>query len=50
VCARYASRPPKVYNSDKSAYYGELTLYQTRADAINHAVTVAWLELDVCNY
>ena len=49
-CNEYATSPPRVYNSDRSVYYGELTLNEYRPDALNHAVTVGWLKGDVCNH
>lgn len=49
ACDKYASRPPRVYNSDASKYYGELTLNQYRSDAPG-ADVANWLRTDVCRH
>jgi hypothetical protein len=48
ACNRFASSPPKVYNANRSVYYGELTRNEFRSDAINEANVPAWLARDVC--
>ncbi len=50
ACSEYASHPPKVYNSARTIYYGELTLNRYRADAITHPNTVNWLTNSVCRH
>jgi hypothetical protein len=48
ACNEFATYPPGVYNSNRSIYYGELTLNQFRADAISEVVN--WLQQDVCKH
>jgi hypothetical protein len=50
ACNQFASNPPRVYNSDETGYYGELTLNQFRPDAIKTAAIVDWLTTDVCKH
>jgi hypothetical protein len=50
ACNQFASSPPRVYNSNRSVYYGELTLNQFRADAIRASSIVNWLQGDVCRH
>jgi hypothetical protein len=47
-CNPYASHPPRVYNADRSVYYGELTRNLYRVDAIKTTAIVTWLETNVC--
>ena len=46
ACNQLASNPPRVFNQSKTVYYGELTLNESRSDAISELVD--WLEEDVC--
>jgi hypothetical protein len=48
ACNQFASTPPRVYNSNRTLFYGELTLNQFRADAIRLSSVVSWLREDVC--
>jgi hypothetical protein len=48
ACDQFASNPPRVYNSNQSVYYGELTLNQFRSDAITTTGVVNWLAGSVC--
>jgi hypothetical protein len=48
ACNRFASNPPRVYNSNRSVYYGELTLNEFRTEAIKAATIVTWLSSSVC--
>jgi hypothetical protein len=50
ACNEFASNPPRVYNANRTTYYGELTLNQFRADAIKTASVVSWLQRDVCGH
>ena len=50
VCGQFASNPPRVYNSNRTLYYGELTLNQFRPDAIKTTTIVNWLATDVCRH
>lgn len=50
TCNQFASNPPRVYNSNGSVYYGELTLNQFRADAIKASTIVTWLTTNVCKH
>jgi len=49
-CNQFASNPPRVYNANRSVYYGELTINQFRPDAIKTATIVNWLNGDVCRH
>ena len=46
ACNSIASNPPRVYNSNRTVYYGELTVNRIRPDAIDGLL--AWLQGDVC--
>lgn len=48
ACNQFASSPPRVYNSSRTVYYGELTLNQVRIDAIRLSSIVSWLTTSVC--
>ena len=48
ACNEYASTPPRVYNSDKSQYFGALTLNSYAPQAITTPGIVSWLRNDVC--
>lgn len=48
ACNEYASTPPRVYNSDKSQYFGTLTLNSYAFQAITAPGIVSWLRNDVC--
>jgi hypothetical protein len=50
ACNQFASNPPRVFNSNGSVYYGELTLNQFRADAIKATTIVTWLTTNVCKH
>jgi hypothetical protein len=50
ACNQFATHPPKVYNSNRTVYYGELTLNQFRVDAIKTSSIVSWLQGDVCRH
>ncbi len=50
ACNEFAFNPPKVFNSNRSVYYGELTVNQFRFDAIKNASIVNWLIGDVCRH
>ena len=50
VCNQFASNPPRVYNSNRTVYYGELTINQFRGEAIKTATIVNWLRTDVCQH
>ncbi len=50
ACNEFASTPPRVFNSNRSVYYGELTVNQFRSDAIRIASIVSWLTGDVCRH
>jgi hypothetical protein len=50
ACNQFASTPPRVYNANRSTYYGELTLNQFRGDAIKAATIVNWLTGSVCRH
>ena len=50
ACNQFASNPPRVYNSNRSVYYGELTLNQFRAEGIKATNIVTWLQNDVCRH
>jgi hypothetical protein len=49
-CDQFATNPPKVYNSNGSVYYGELTVNQFRVDAIKAPAIVTWLTANVCKH
>lgn len=49
ACNQFAGNPPRVFNSNRTVYYGELTLNQFRSDAIRLTNYVSWLRNDVCN-
>jgi len=48
ACNEFASTPPRVYNSNRSVYYGELTVNQFRAQGIKGYLS--WLVSDVCRH
>jgi hypothetical protein len=48
ACNQLASNPPRVYNSNRSVYYGELTVNQFRPATIG--TFVSWLQNDVCRH
>lgn len=48
ACNQFATNPPKVFNANRSIYYGELTLNQFRAQAIRTTAILNWLTSDVC--
>jgi len=50
ACNQFASNPPRVYNADRSVYYGELTLNQFRVDSIKASDIVSWLTTNVCKH
>jgi len=49
-CYEFASNPPRVYNSSRTVYYGELTLNQFRRDAIKDAAIVGWVQENICRH
>ena len=50
ACNQFASTPPRVYNANRSVYYGELTINQFRSEGIKAASIVNWLNGDVCRH
>jgi hypothetical protein len=46
VCDQFATSPPRVYNSNDTVYYGELTLNKFLAGAITSLLS--WLQTNVC--
>jgi hypothetical protein len=50
ACNQFAGTPPRVYNANRSTYYGELTLNQFRSDAIKVSSILNWLTGDVCKH
>ena len=50
ACNEFAITPPRVYNSNRSVYYGELTINQFRSEGIKTASIVNWLIGDVCRH
>jgi hypothetical protein len=48
ACNQFASNPPRVYNSNRSVIYGELTINQFRPAAIGSLFS--WLQTDVCRH
>lgn len=49
-CNQFANNPPRVFNSNTSVYYGELTSNRFRADAITTSAIVTWLATNVCKH
>jgi hypothetical protein len=50
ACDQFATNPPRVFNSNGTIYYGELTLNQFRVAAIKSSTIAAWLVGDVCRH
>lgn len=50
ACNQFAANPPRVYNSNRSTYYGELTINQFRSDAIKTASILSWLTGELCRH
>ena len=48
ACNEFASAPPRVYNANRTVYYGELTINEFRRDAIGSLLP--WLRYDVCQH
>jgi len=48
ACNAFASNPPRVFNSNRTIYYGELTVNQFRPNAIG--TYFSWLQTDVCRH
>jgi hypothetical protein len=46
ACNEFASSPPRVYNSNRTVFYGELTVNTFRTNAVG--AWVNWLLYDVC--
>jgi hypothetical protein len=50
ACNAFASNPPQVFNSNRTVYFGELTLNQFRSDAIKIPAVMSWLQTNICRH
>jgi hypothetical protein len=50
ACNPFATGPPRVFNSDSTVYYGELTLNAFGSDAIKASSIVNWLAQFICHH